>query len=72
MNMERVRIIMKKNRNKMDQQERSNNAVAHVNPTQKIIDLEVELAYTTKELSKCMLKEKELTTKYEKAVRLLT
>lgn len=49
LNMERVRIIMKKNRNKLNQQERSNsNSMVHVNPTQKIIDLEVELENTTR------------------------
>lgn len=46
---------MKKNRNKMDEQERKNPNIVHVNPTQKIIDLEVELGNTTRELGKYML-----------------
>ena len=58
LNMERVRVIMKKNRKKIDQDLRT--TLQHVNPTQKIIDLETELEGARREVSKHILSEKEL------------
>ena len=52
--MKRVRTIMKKNQKKMDEESRA--PIQHINPTQKIIDLESELDVTKRQLSKFILK----------------